>query len=81
MLSSVLLCITSFLVVGIFSQNTTEKSFYYSPGLIERFEAFLFFSLMMFLPGIFSYLAYAFSGLVLMTALIRMAQFLRKESN
>ncbi|MBA2727365.1 MAG: CDP-alcohol phosphatidyltransferase family protein, partial [Parachlamydiaceae bacterium] len=29
MLGSILLCITSFLVVGIFTQNNTEKSFHY----------------------------------------------------
>ncbi|MCB1149753.1 MAG: CDP-alcohol phosphatidyltransferase family protein, partial [Chlamydiia bacterium] len=40
MLSSILLCVTSFLVVGIFSQNDSLKSFHYSPGLMERAEAF-----------------------------------------
>lgn len=44
MLGSMLLCITSFLVVGIFSVNHSEKSFHYSPGLMERAEAFSFLS-------------------------------------
>jgi phosphatidylglycerophosphate synthase len=78
MLTSVLLCITSFLVVGIFSDNQSTKGFYYSPGLIERAEAFLFFSVMILFPGSFTPLAVAFAGLVLLTAFIRLFQFSRQ---
>jgi len=77
MLGSILICITSFLIVGIFSENNTEKSFYYSPGIIERAEAFIFFTAMILLPTAFVFLAYFFSILVFMTAFIRMAQFLK----
>ena len=42
MLGSVLICVTSFLIVGMFTENSSEKSFHYSPGLVERAEAFLF---------------------------------------
>jgi archaetidylinositol phosphate synthase len=75
MLSSMLLCITSFLVVGIFTENNTQKSFHYSPGLMERAEAFLFFIAMMLWPHAFSYFALAFTALVLITALMRLHQF------
>lgn len=75
MLGSILLCVTTFLVVGIFSDNQTQKSFYYSPGLIERPEAFIFFVLMMLLPQYFSVLAIGFILLVTLTALIRVWQF------
>jgi len=75
LLASILLCITSFLVVGIFSENDSHKSFHYSPGLIERTEAFLFFLGMILLPTIFAQLATAFVGLVTLTALIRIRQF------
>lgn len=75
MLGAVLLCVSSFLVVGIFSENSSEKSFYYSPGLIERFEAFLFFVTMVLLPKYFEYLAISFVILVLLTTLIRVAEF------
>ena len=71
LLGSVLICVTSFLVVGIFTQNTSEKGFHYSPGLIERAEAFLFFALMILFPPFFIFLAYFFSFLVLLTALLR----------
>jgi phosphatidylglycerophosphate synthase len=77
MLGSVLLCITSFLVVGIFSENDSNKAFYYSPGLIERTEAFGFFLLMMIWPSFFTPLAWIFSLLVFLTALIRLWQFFR----
>jgi phosphatidylglycerophosphate synthase len=75
MACSILLCVTSFLVVGIFEKNTTQKSFYYSPGIMERTEAFAFFLSMILLPGWFAYLAVLFSLLVLMTALIRIKEF------
>ncbi len=75
MLGSVLLCITSFLVVGIFSENETDKSFFYSPGLIERTEAFGFFFLMILFPSFFILLAWLFTTLVFLTAVIRLWQF------
>lgn len=75
MLGSSLLCITSFLVVGIFSQNSSEKSFHYSPGIIERAEAFIFFISMMLLPNLFIPLALLFTILVLITAILRLKEF------
>ena len=75
MLASMLLCITSFLVVGIFSANDSHKSFHYSEGLMERAEAFLFFIFMMIWPSWFYQLSYLFSGLVLYTAFVRMKEF------
>lgn len=77
LLGSVLICVTTFLVVGIFADNGTEKSFYYSPGLMERFEAFVFFALMMGYPTLYAPLAYLSSGLIFLTALIRLAEFAR----
>lgn len=75
MLASMLLCITSFLVVGIFTVNETHKSFHYSPGLMERAEAFIFFIAMMLWPHYFNFLAFLFIALVLLTAIIRLMQF------
>lgn len=75
MLGSILLCITSFLVVGIFTANESEKGFYYSPGIMERAEAFAFFVAMIIWPNLFSILAFFFSLLVLATAIIRLKQF------
>lgn len=75
MLGSILICVTSFLVVGIFSENREEKSFHYSRGLMERGEAFFIFLLMVALPELYIWLATLFSFLVLLTAFIRLYQF------
>lgn len=84
MFSAVFLCITSFLVVGIFVKNgkgqdiepTRNKSFHYSRGLIERAEAFVFFLLMILLPeNYFIYLSNIFSCLVFYTAIKRLRDF------
>lgn len=77
MLGSVLICVTSFLVVGIFTQNDSHKSFHYSPGLMERAEAFIFFALMLILPDYFTLLALLFSCLVFWTAFWRLVEFYR----
>jgi archaetidylinositol phosphate synthase len=75
MLGSMLLCITSFLVVGVFTVNDSQKSFHYSPGLMERAEAFLFFIAMMLWSNAFIFFALLFTCLVTLTAVIRLAQF------
>ncbi len=75
MLGGVLLCITSFLIVGIFSENSTNKGFHYSPGIMERAEAFVFFALMILLPELFFPLSVLFSCLVTLTAVIRLVEF------
>lgn len=75
MLGSILLCITSFLVVGIFTRNNSQKSFYYSSGLMERAEAFLFFIAMILFPIYFNWLALLFCFLVCLTGLIRLIEF------
>ncbi len=77
MLGSILLCVTSFLVVGIFTGNESEKSFHYSPGIIERTEAFIFFIAMTLWPALFTALGYLFAGLVFLTAILRAYQFLK----
>jgi len=78
MLGSILLCITTFLVVGIFVENQSMKSFFYSPGLIERGEAFMFFSIMILFPSTFMVAAYLFSALTLFTAIFRLWEFMKR---
>ena len=75
MLGSSLLCVTSFLVVAIFTENNGQKGFYYSPGLMERAEAFFFFFLMIVMPNWFNYLAWVYVFLVSLTAIVRIYQF------
>ncbi len=75
MIASALLCLTSFFVVGMMSQNSAEKSFHYSLGIVERFECFLLFFAMILFPQYFTILGIAFILLVTLTAVIRMWQF------
>ena len=81
MMASMLICITSFLVVGIFNPNDSEKSFHYSPGLMERAEAFAFFIAMMIWPNAFFILALVFSLLVILTAVLRVTAFHRLQKD
>lgn len=76
MLFGALLCVTSFLIAAIFTQNKGKKSFHYSPGLIERAEAFIFFSLLILFPSLFAPLSGLFSILMAWTALRRIYEFL-----
>ena len=78
MLGATLICVTTFLVVAIFEQNDSEKSFHYSPGLIERAEAFICFALMILFPFLFTPLAIVFIILTLITACIRIKQFIQR---
>lgn len=43
---SIIVVMTIFLTVGAVSEKSSEKSFYYQPGLAERTEGFILFSLM-----------------------------------
>ena len=75
MMSSILVCISSFLLVGIFTHNDTHKSFYYSAGLIERAETFLFFIAMIIFPSLVFYLGLIYTALVLWTTGYRCYEF------
>lgn len=77
MLGATLMCITSFLVVAVFTENSSEKSFYYSAGIMERTEAFVCFIAMIILPEWFLELALLYVLLVLITAVIRVYQFVK----
>lgn len=77
MLGATLICVTTFLVVGVFIENDSEKSFHYSTGLIERAEAFIFFALMILMPAWFIPFSLLFTSLVTATAAIRLYQFMK----
>lgn len=75
MMMSIIVCISSFLLVGIFSQKESSKSFYYSPGLIERAETFIFFIVMILFPNMVLILGLIYTLLVLWTTLYRCYEF------
>ncbi|WP_454780756.1 hypothetical protein [Legionella sp. WA2022007384] len=55
--------------------NTRHWLPFYSPGLMERAEAFSFFIAMMIWPHAFNFLVCLFTFLVTITAIIRLVQF------
>jgi archaetidylinositol phosphate synthase len=71
MLISILLCVTSFLLAGLFVANEGEKGFHYSIGLIERAEAFIFFILMILFEKAFVGLSILFVCSVTFTSVVR----------
>jgi phosphatidylglycerophosphate synthase len=66
-LAAILITVTVFLVTGNVIPNIGAKGFHYNPGILERTEAFLFFSLMMLFPGVLYELAWLFFVLLLIT--------------
>lgn len=77
---SIYLCIASFFSVSIFTEGRSEKSFVYSPGLIERSETFIVFALMLLAPALFVWIAYVYSFAVFMTSLLRLWEFGRQAA-
>lgn len=75
MLAANMICVTSFLVVGIFVEQNSNKSFFYHEGLMERAEAFIFFVLMMIFPDYFIPLAVIYIFLVFLTAFLHLQFF------
>jgi archaetidylinositol phosphate synthase len=78
MLSSILICVSAFLVTAIFNQPSTrahhDKGFAYHAGLIERAEAFIFFGLMILLPNHFLSLSIILTTLVLVTSVLHVVK-------
>lgn len=78
---SMYLCIASFFSVSMFTKGTSEKSFVYSPGLIERAETFIVFALMILMPNFFVVMAWGYGGAVFLTSIVRLCQFSRCEAH
>lgn len=74
LLSSIILSMTVFLTVGALSEKHSEKSFYYQPGLAERTEGFIFFSLMMLMQKHISIIAILFALTIFYTAAQRVIE-------
>lgn len=69
--SVIILSLTVFLTVAAASEKASEKTFYYQPGLAERTEGFILFSLMILLPNYSLYILIIFIVAVLITAVQR----------
>lgn len=79
MLGSMYLCTASFFAVSMCTKGGGQKSFYYSPGLIERAETFVFFFAMVLFEALFLELAYLYASLVLLTTCVRLVEFIRSQ--
>lgn len=72
--STIIISMTIFLTVGSLSSKVSEKSFYYQAGMAERTEGFIFFSAMILFPQYLNIILILFIGIILFTALQRMAE-------
>ena len=50
LLASIVVCISVFLTAGIVVNKESHKTFFYAPGIMERTEAFILFSLLIIFP-------------------------------
>ena len=77
-LAAIILCISMFLIVGGITKRNgvenTSKVISYQNGLMERSETFLFFLAMIILIPWRLILLWIFSGLVFMTAILRLIE-------
>ena len=80
LLSSFYLCVTTFLLSGIFSANTSNKSFHYNAGLIERTETFIFFPIVILWDKAFFWASIVFMTLVFLTAFLRLREMLKQHA-
>ncbi|MFZ3579058.1 CDP-alcohol phosphatidyltransferase family protein [Virgibacillus sp. DJP39] len=71
---SIIYAMTIFLTVGAVSEKKGIKTFYYQPGLAERTEGFLLFTLMIAFPNYLVALTLLFIGVELFTALQRLRE-------
>ena len=74
---SIIISMTIFLTVAAASEKASEKSFYYQPGLAERTEGFLMFSLIILLPKFAGILIIVFTLMIIFTALQRFIEAYR----
>lgn len=71
---SIIITMTIFLTVGAVSDKQSEKSFYYQPGLAERTEGFILFSLMVLMQPHLAIVAILFICVELFTGLQRLLE-------
>ncbi|OIJ17444.1 CDP-alcohol phosphatidyltransferase [Anaerobacillus alkalilacustris] len=69
---SIIYCMTIFLTVGAVSEKKGIKTFYYQPGMAERTEGFIFFSLMIIFSNYLIYVALIFLAVQIFTSVQRL---------
>lgn len=71
---SIIFTMTIFLTVGALAEKESYKSFYYQPGLAERTEGFILFSLMVLFQGNLAFWTIVFIAVELVTGLQRLLE-------
>ncbi len=71
---SIIFTMTIFLTVGALSDKKSEKSFYYQPGIAERTEGFILFSLMVVFQSHLQFWIIAFLIIEVATGLQRLRE-------
>lgn len=79
LLGSFYLCVTTFLLSGIFTPKNSEKSFHYSDGLIERTETFIFVLIVTLIPSFYNWMGWLFGILVFYTAFKRLYEGVKSK--
>ena len=72
---------STFLAAGALFPNTGEKSIHYDPGILERTETFILFTLMILWPGGRYWLLMAFNAAMFLTGTLRFKRLLRREKS
>jgi archaetidylinositol phosphate synthase len=71
---SIIFTMTIFLTVGALSEKESYKSFYYQPGLAERTEGFILFSLMVLFQPHLVFWTIIFIGIEIITGFQRLLE-------
>lgn len=71
---SIIFTMTIFLTVGALSEKESYKSFYYQPGLAERTEGFILFSLMVIFQSHLVFWTIIFIGVEVTTGIQRLLE-------
>jgi phosphatidylglycerophosphate synthase len=74
---AIIFTMTIFLTVGALSEKESYKSFYYQPGLAERTEGFILFSLMVLFQSHLSFWTIVFLIVEILTGLQRLIEAYR----
>jgi phosphatidylglycerophosphate synthase len=75
--AAVLFNFTTFVVAGALFQNSGDKGMHYDPGLAERTETFIVFTLMMLVPRHVFLILMLFNGIVFLTGILRFVKVIR----
>lgn len=80
-LAGVIFNFSSFLLAGMFFENEGEKAFYYDPGILERTETFIFFSLVLIFKEWTFIFFFIFNFLMFLTGIIRLLSIYHWNKN